>query len=110
MTKSLLAAVLILFALMFASVAFATGGHVPVIVKPPVVVAPPPAPPVVASPAAAAPVAPAQQPVAGNGPGAMGWAVMGGVVLYFYAVICTKERSDNKEGWFAQNCKPSWME
>lgn len=68
--------------------AHATGGHVvPVIVKPPVVV-PPPAPPPAAAPPPSQPAAPAQQPSGGGGgSSALGWYVMGAVVIYFGAVI-----------------------
>ena len=73
---------------------WATGGHVvvPVVVKPPVVVAPPPVPapppPSVAVPPPSSAAAPQPQPSGGgSGPGAMGWAVMGGVAVYFGAVI-----------------------
>lgn len=102
MTKPLLAAVLILFALMFASVAFATGGHVPIIVKPPVVVAPPP--PSVAVPPPSPAAAPQPQPSGGGSGSALGWYVMGGVAIYFYLVICEREKYVNPQGWFAQHC------
>lgn len=108
MSKTLLAAVLILFVVMFTSVAFATGGHVPIIVKPPVVVPPPvvvaPPPPSVAVPPPSPAAAPQPQPAGGgSGPGAMGWAVMGGVAVYFWAVICVKEKAENADGWFAKH-------
>ena len=101
MSKALLAAVLILFALMFSAVAFATGSHVPIIVKPPVVVAPPP--PTVAVPPPSPAAAPQPQPSGGGSGSALGWAVMGGVAVYFWAVICVKEKADNADGWFAQH-------
>lgn len=127
MTKSLLAATLILFALMFASVAFATGYHHIPIVKPPVVVPPvvtPPVvvPPVVAPPVVTAPVvppvansalivadsAPAQQPVysaAGGDP--VGPFVFAGVAIFFWAVVCVKEREVNPDGfWASYLCLP----
>jgi hypothetical protein len=100
MTKSLLAATLILFALMFASVAFATGWHAaPVIVAPPVVT-PPVSTPVASSAPTVANSAP-EQAAAGSSGKAMGYAVFAGVAVYFWAVICVKEREVNPDGFWA---------
>lgn len=94
------------------SKARATGFHPPIIVTPPVV-APPVvvATPVVVPPpstAAATPL-PAEQPSGGGSGFNPGYFVMAGVAIFFYAVICQKEREVNSTGWFARNCKPDWM-
>jgi len=88
----LIAAFAIVAMILWPAKAHATGVYAaPVVVK--TIVVPPPAPPpaVVTPPAAppsAPPPAPAQQPAAGgNGPGALGWYVMAGVAIYFWAVI-----------------------
>lgn len=75
----------------------------------PTVVAPPPAP-VAAPPSVAAPTSPSTQPSGGGGGNsswlAKGGAVMIGVGVFFYAVICTAERHKNPQGWFSRNCRP----
>ena len=99
-------AMIIFWALTYSAVAGATWGHsAPIIVKPPVVV-PPPA--VVAPVAPAAPtVAPAATPApeqAGGGGGGfnMGYVVMAGVAVYFWAAICVVERRDYPDSWFSR--------
>lgn len=95
MTKPLLAAVLILFALMFASVAFATNTAT---VIAPVVVKAAPVAPIVQNPTVAS--VPASS---GAGAGVAGGFAMAGVSLYFWAVICVKEKAENADGWFAKH-------
>lgn len=103
MTKSLLAAVLILFALMFASVAFAAGYHHIPVVKPPIVVTPPVVtPPVASSASVGAESASTTQPAyTGAGGDPVGPWVFAGVAVYFWAVICVKEREVNPGGFWA---------
>lgn len=116
--RILLIAIAMVYALLHAMPVAATGWHsAPIMVKPPVVVAPPPPAPVVVTPpppaTAAAPAStPAQQPSGGGGGSGFnpGYLVMAGVALFFFAVICTKEREVNPAGWFARSCKPQWMQ
>jgi hypothetical protein len=62
-----------------------------------------------AAPATAPPVEAAQLP-SGSGPDAISWGAFSGVVTFFYAVICTAERGNNPDGWFAKNCRPQdWL-
>lgn len=118
LTKWVLVALAVVVVLLLAAwftKARATGMEhaiVPVVVKtapvvPPVVVPPPVSVPVPPPSSGAAPVQPSG---GGNGPGAMGWYVMGGVIVFFVAVICTAERHKNPQGWFAKNCRPQdWV-
>lgn len=116
--RILLIAIALVYAVLHAPGAAATGWHhAPMVVKPPIVVAPPPPAPVVVTPpppaTAAAPAStPAQQPSGGGGGSGFnpGYLVMAGVALFFFAVICTKEREVNPAGWFARSCKPQWMQ
>lgn len=100
-----LAVVLILLIVAWARAAHATGYEhaVPIVVKaatvvPPTVVTPP----VVTPPVAPPTTAPPAQPPSGSGPGALGWYVMAGVAVYFWAVICVAERAKNPDGFWAR--------
>ena len=79
----------------------ATGIVVPAtIVVPPVVAPPVVAPPVVVPPPTTAPPAPSVQPSGDASWFANGGWVMVGVGLYFWAVICVKEREVNPYGFW----------
>lgn len=80
----------------YAALSDATGVHAPppIVLKPPVLVAPatiaptaPPPPSVAVTPPPASVAAPEQPAAGGRGPGALGWWVMAGVAIYFGAVI-----------------------
>jgi len=80
----------------------ATGVVVPATIVVPPVVAPPVVapPPVVVPPPTTAPPAPSAQPSGDASWFANGGWVMVGVGLYFWAVICVKEREVNPEGFW----------
>jgi hypothetical protein len=116
--KWLVVAIVVLVVILVGAVltkAHATGVDAVVVVTipPAVVVTPVVAPSVVApSTATALPAAPATQPgpATGSSAGLAGTIAFSFVAVFFYAVICTSERHRNAEGFFAQHCKPKWME
>lgn len=84
------------------------GGKPPVkppVVKPPVTTPPLAPPPPVAPPAATPPAAPqppaqpAPEPAQqqGGGSNALGWWVMAGVAVFWWAAICTRERHEGRD-------------
>jgi hypothetical protein len=95
-----IAVFVVLLILVLGNKARATGVATGVVVPATIVVPPVVAPPVVAPPPVVAhpPTAPVTQP--SGGASWVGGLVMVGVGLYFWAVICVKEREVNPEGFW----------